>query len=411
MDKSRSFSFLKLDRMKVQPPITTNSVKNFDPKVIQSDAENTSITVHSTFPDFARRFVTHKIQHGSTIEKALYRDMTWPALTRRLIEKRPLVFMGASDHTRLRNGRYISGNANLEWDRNGTDEQHLNKVLQIEDYLTYDEIMLGSLIGVSGPSYFINQGGRYNSGKLQQKDTFEERGIIIGLVGPRFERDDRMDSAFMYDPVSKPRMHPQLHFIFRDALDQHHNHGLDPKHTVTDYYYLRIFYTASLLFHEANRRAKSDTRRRHAHVYVVGLGLGVWAPVDRDVTELYMNAFTMAIRRLPKDHKIATVEFAYISGFQDAEKQKSIQSIGQAVSVDVRFTKRDPAELLKGDDSGKLLVLSYAWDGNSFPGNEYWDGSLSASGDPAAACMSTISQLHNPITNPGLLEKWVQVVE
>ena len=176
MDRSQSFSFLKLDRMKVQPPISTNSVKNFDPKVIQSDAENTSIIVHSTFPDFARRFVTHKIQHGSTIEKAFYRHMTWPALTRRLIEKRPLVFMGASDPTRLRDGRYISGNANLEWDRNGTDEQHLNKVLHIEDYLTYDEIMLGSLIGVSGPSYFINQGGRYNSGKLQQKDTFEERG-------------------------------------------------------------------------------------------------------------------------------------------------------------------------------------------------------------------------------------------
>ncbi|KAF2207043.1 hypothetical protein CERZMDRAFT_115393 [Cercospora zeae-maydis SCOH1-5] len=397
--------------MKVQPPITTNSVKNFDPDIIRSDAQNTSIIVHSTFPDFARRFVTHKIQHGSQIEKAFYRHMTWPALTRRLIEKRPLVFMGGSDYTKLRDGRRIPGNASLEWDRNGTDQQHLNKYLRIEDYLTYDEIMLGSLIGVSGPSYFINQGGRSNNGKRQQKDTFEERGIIIGLVGPRFERDDRMDSAFMYDPVKQPRMHPQLNTIFRDALAQHHNHGLDSAHVVTDYYYLRVFYTASLLLHEATRRAKVDTRRRRAHVYVVGLGLGVWAPYDRDVTELYMHAFTMAIRRLPTDHKIGTVEFAYISRFQDAEKQRSIQSIGRAVNVDVRFTNRDPAELLKGEDAGKLLVLSYAWDGNAFPGNEYWDGSLSASGDPAAACMSTISQLHNPITNPGLLERWVQVVE
>lgn len=44
--------------------------------------------------------------------------------------------------------------------------------------------------------------------------------------------------------------------------------------------------------------------------------------------------------------------------------------------------------------------MSYAWDGNALPGNEFWLGSLSGSGDPAAASSTQIAEIHNPHINP-----------
>ncbi|KAK3677006.1 hypothetical protein LTR78_003211 [Recurvomyces mirabilis] len=391
-----------IDRLIVKPPVKTNSIKNFDSATITLDAASTRVIIHPRYPDLVEKFLAYKREHGSVIEKTLYTQTitTWQAEVRRLLEKRPLTFMGAHDFTILRDGTEITSNSTLEWDRNGTPLQDRNKHLSLQDYLSYDEIMLGSLLGVSGPSHFINDGGRYNSGRAGHEGEFEPRGVIVGLVGARFERARRMDSlSCMPQDNGKAvfDMGPalQLFLDFFGIEDDGEMHG---EQTIFRHAYIaRMRITIDILLLEANQRGKEAGKK--AYTYVVGLGLGVWQRHQMQ-PNWYIHAFAEALKLLDVP-QISTMEFAWIGDIHPRFKQE-MESVGSYRNINVIFSKRNPAEKLKTDE---LLVLSYAWDGNAFPGNEYWSGSLAGSGDPAAACMSTIGELHNPLVNPGFLSR------
>lgn len=317
--------------------------------------------------------------------------------------------MGGGDMTMMRDGRNI-GYAASEWDRVGTNDEDTNRHLKLSEYLSYDEIMLGSLLAVSSPSYFINQGDRYNSGIPGKPGDFEPRGIIMGLVGSRFERQDHMDSPYIQPSIANPRQHPELNKIFREffSVDGGGRSTQSPAKDRTrtpdfdiDMYKARTRITAEILLLEADARAHDVEKK--AYVYVVGLGLGVWQ-IDRGQPTYYIEAFAEALDQLGSQLGcIGTLEFSWIK--IPTATQQLMKDAAARHSIDVIFSKRSPAAKLDAEKSQQLLVLSYAWDGNAFPGNEYWLGSLSASGDPAAACMSQISELHNPVINPDFLQR------
>ncbi|KAJ3346762.1 hypothetical protein GGF32_007297, partial [Allomyces javanicus] len=126
-------------------------------------------------------------------------------------------------------------------------------------------------------------------------------------------------------------------------------------------------------------------------------------------TALYVDEFLEAVKASScAAEQLACVDLIRIDlSVLDFALPETVTTRGGA-QVALRASRDNPAALLPEPYRGKcLLVATYPWDANAFPGNEYWLGALAASGDPAAACCSLIPELQNPYINSGLLDRIV----
>jgi len=308
--------------------------------------------------------------------------------------------------------------------------------------MTYDEIAISALIGVSVPTFFINKGGRTNQGKLE--DDRQDFGIYVALIGARFEKREKMESMHMLVTESTNKNHgygldadrnshqAKLLNIWAEFYDmklEENYYGfpsfeevkaaLDPppesenqpqakppiwaKNFVThqpnsyspniyinsEIYMKRIELSIEPFLEEANIRAKDWGKK--AYIHAIGLGLGVWQICPMQAQWMYEVYRKLLIEGNYMD--IAVVDFSWFPTVGDPGEIKT----KGGNTIKIVFSRREPAQKL--DDPEHLLVAMYAWDGNSYPGNEYWKGMLHASGDPAAACCSTIAELQNPEIN------------
>lgn len=434
--------------------------RGLDEKLLLENANSAYPIVHHRVLKLMEDFLKLKRKHGSSIEKKIYENITIPEFVDRLFAKRPLVFVGQRDTYILRD-KTKEGVAFDEWHKIGTAEE--KEPFVMTDYLSYDEGKIAALLGASTKTVNINKGDRKNGGEYQKDDRFEKEGIIMGLVGPRMNKSNALESQEMrvneeqniadngygkkgttnhilnlfadfygikYLPTFK-----EVEASYRKSRDEEFVKekflGLFSKKVKEnlheDYqeitglknscqflqisaYQQRNRILAETLLAEANSRAKSLGKK--AYVHVVGLGLGVWRIYNQQI-DMFISTVVETAAAM-KLENISDIDLSWVVHGDKKEVQLKDSAVvsGHLIpgtSTKLHISKRDPWELL--EDSEKIVVASWAWDGMSFVGNEYWAGSLMSSSDPAAACCTQIPELLNPLINPAFCGENMIVVD
>ncbi|CAM9251547.1 unnamed protein product [Ectocarpus fasciculatus] len=410
-------------------------------EIILRDAEGTRPVLHRSVVPAMQQYLDIKSSYGTPAEQDLYRAMTPELFVQKLLVCRPVVFMNPCDSFVLKNG--VDGAGGFEHLADTPQEGILNN----QELLSYDEMPFSALISMSVPTFFINSGSRNNMGQLCADEVIEEHGVYIGSVGARFEKPGLMDCAhILVTPTQNIRENgygedadmEKMNFKLLRLWAQLYSNGTadrfptfedvselkikDPQGFSVRYiekvayrgkfYFDKLYYKARMrivvetFLRDANNRVEESARDAvtpavSAYVRPVGLGLGVWQ-ICMEQKQLLLDVYSEILSSVDLP-LISDIEFIY---FGDDCSCGGVSSGGVYTntaagnSVRISFTWGNPADPVPSVDGKlKLLASQYAWDGNSYPGNEYWLGSLSASGDPAAACCSTISELQNPNIN------------
>ncbi|XP_022921142.2 uncharacterized protein [Onthophagus taurus] len=389
-------------------------------EILERNIRSVYPIIHEKVLILYKDFLSHKRKFGSKIEKTIYKDMTVVDLVDRLLKKRAITFVGVMDAWKLRDGKEGIG----DWESIGTDDE---TNLKLKNYLSYDEIKLSAFLSVSSYTYFINDGNRRNKGILEEDRTkIEDEGIIMGLIGTRLVKRNVMEYQDIiidkeqnvagngYGPTFAPTInsmyagfYDKINMTYREFLSSEFNKdSVNFKMLGNDNYFdnltysKRISLTVDTFLIEANTRAKQSNK--FAYVHLVGIGLGVWMKSTHQL-DVFTRTVSQRIISLGAHlHNISDVDLSYIQavscGNYNSGDKIPIEGHPNG-GINIYLTKNQPHVRLQEMHVGKLKVVSYAWDANAFPGNEYWFGSLQSSSDPAAACSTQVTELHNPYVN------------
>ncbi|KAH8338124.1 hypothetical protein KR059_009258 [Drosophila kikkawai] len=334
-------------------------------------------------------FLEHKQKFGDDQEKKIYKDMTLVAFVQRLLAQRCVWFFGDNDFYRTISGQTGDGG----FEAVGTPAEQYP--LELTSVLSYDEIKLAALLYVSTHSEFINNGRRSNAGEVtQDKNQIEREGVIIGLIGARFERPQVMeyqDIMITQTQNTQARGYgnsssgptADLRRVWREFYGESQDflYGKMPRNgdrfeKVPEGYFdhkvMRKRYAISFDTLLLEAQARATAVGKPAYIHVVGIGLGVWKVSGRQ-ERTFFEAFEERLLALGEQlSHIGVVHFSWfhlprVGRLYDGALLPLKQH--PQGGIQIRNSARNPADKLAED---MLPVVTYAWDGNALPGNEFW---------------------------------------
>ncbi|XP_071546619.1 uncharacterized protein [Panulirus ornatus] len=389
---------------------TLLQVEGHEEKSLEEKVNSAYPLVHERVLPLLASFLTHKRTHGRRREKELYSSLNILDLVDRLLKKRPVVFFNPNDNYVLRDG--TEGSDGFE----EIGHSHEKANLCLQEYMSYDEMKLSALLCLSSRSVFINDGSRHNRGVPGAQGTFQPEGVIVGMVGSRLEREGVMEwqdcvvtpeqntpeRGYTQDPPPRRGLVREWGRLWEAApLPTWEEAQAAPEGNFISLlskvlfnkqlYHARIQLSAETLLCEAGARGAAAGLK--AYVHVAGLGLGVWK-ISGLQNQVFVDAWGDALGAVDTTH-IAYINFSWT-------RVSTCRGVGEGevfpgTEVRLHFSQR---YLHTTVPPATLLIATYAMDSNAMPGNEYWKGMLSASGEAAAACSSGVAELHNALINP-----------
>ncbi|XP_054728954.1 uncharacterized protein LOC129237973 [Anastrepha obliqua] len=373
-------------------------------------------------------FLEHKCNYGNDLEHAVYVGMTLTGLVQRLLEKRCVAFVGPLDDYLLLKGRKTMANF---FDVGTEDEK---TPLFLKDVLSYDEIKLSAFLSVSSHTEFLNNGRRFNCGIIEEDKTkIETTGVIIGIIGGRFEAEDVMEwQDIMITPMQNTKA--RGYGYNAKTAKKANKRSVDYRQLWTRFYeehdliYDKVENIVSPRFFKDERTrfifdnlvmkkryaitfdtllleadARGTAAEKQVYLHVVGIGLGAWRAVKHQ-DKIFLKTFSERLKALLLH--LTHISVVHFSNFRPSSAEPHLRDGGLFEAethpnggIKTFIHDRYPAEKLAPEYERMLIVESYAWDANALPGNEFWKGWLTSSGDPAAACSTLIAELHNPHIN------------